>query len=258
MKFKLGDIVYVSDSAVALEAIAERSGLFTIRPGLRGKIVALPCNVHAYGVEFDCRIFKRSSNAAFEDADTGCHGKGKMGHCAYLPHRVLSTDKPVFKGLLDSIMNGEGLVYDTSRMQKQLESFVDKAGELTVSFNGVTASMFKRAIIVDHDDYETGGLMGPYEKMLQLPATQNSPSPIFGVVAKSVAKSQYIDLLDAMGYSNNFIDRYSERQFNKSLADISRDYAKVFDTLKSIGRAAEFTDPAGCLPLQDRDLLLLC
>ncbi len=53
-----------------------------LRTGLKGRVIGITNNGDKYAIEFEERIFSNSQSSYF---DSGCHGKGKLGHCAYIP-----------------------------------------------------------------------------------------------------------------------------------------------------------------------------
>ena len=53
-----------------------------LKTGMRGRVIGMTSSGDKYAIEFEERIFSKSQHSYF---DSGCHRKGRKGHCAYIP-----------------------------------------------------------------------------------------------------------------------------------------------------------------------------
>lgn len=76
---KNGSRVSLKKEALELPYMQECINLYEHMSGI---IVGMTVAGDKYAVEFDDRIF---SNSQYSYFNSGCHGKGALSHCAYIP-----------------------------------------------------------------------------------------------------------------------------------------------------------------------------
>jgi hypothetical protein len=88
MRLQVGMSVCTLSGVGRISYISRRSDYLTVKAGMTGRVLGFTVAGDKAAVEFDDEIFtnyliQRSS------LDHGCHGKGKLHHCIYIPTSYL-------------------------------------------------------------------------------------------------------------------------------------------------------------------------
>ena len=96
MIFKIGDRVSLKESALSLSYIIGRSTYTNMYEGKKGKIIGFTQNGDKLAIEFDDIVFTNYLEHQ-SSHDNGCHGKGKLHYCWYIPHNCIELIKQEIK-----------------------------------------------------------------------------------------------------------------------------------------------------------------
>lgn len=87
MNFKIGDRVSLRKEALSLSYIAARSWYTDMSEGKTGRVIgftqANTGKPMKLAIEFDTRVF--TSKEKRSKHDNGCHNRGKLHYCWYIP-----------------------------------------------------------------------------------------------------------------------------------------------------------------------------
>lgn len=91
--WKIGDRVALKESALSLPYVICRRWYTDMYAGKKGRIIGWTAKGDKLAIEFDEPVFtdmyRRSKH------DTGCHGKGKLHYCWYIPMECVEKDRYV-------------------------------------------------------------------------------------------------------------------------------------------------------------------
>ena len=96
MTFKVGDRVSLKKSALSISYIAGRHWYTNMYEGKQGKIIGFTANTGYNGtsnkvaIEFDDVVFTRPDGKK-SSHDNGCHGKGRVQYCWYIPAECIES-----------------------------------------------------------------------------------------------------------------------------------------------------------------------
>lgn len=89
--FRIGDRIVINNKIESVGYIQLRKWYSNCFSGMTGKIIGFTADGSKAAVEFDQIVFfdhktKRSSH------DNGCHGRGKLHYCWYIPIKCIDFD----------------------------------------------------------------------------------------------------------------------------------------------------------------------
>lgn len=79
----IGRRIYTKNEVQNIPYISKRSEYLRVVNGMEGTIVRIS-STGKIGIQFDAQIFSFTDDKQ-SALDCGCHGKGKVHHCIYLP-----------------------------------------------------------------------------------------------------------------------------------------------------------------------------
>lgn len=90
--YKIGDRVLLNESALSLSYIVGRRWYTNMYAGKMGTIIGTTADLSKLAIQFDDKVFV-APNGRRSTHDNGCHGRGKIGYCWYIPqiHVTLCT-----------------------------------------------------------------------------------------------------------------------------------------------------------------------
>ena len=106
--YRKGARVFLKEEALRLPYMSDCNNL---SKGMKGTIVGMTSSEDKYAIEFDEPIFTGMyKNTSYYNS--GCHGKGKMDHCAYIPIDMVfgfkhDIDEPFVVGFIDLDANSD-------------------------------------------------------------------------------------------------------------------------------------------------------
>lgn len=103
MDFKVEDRVVLKKKALSIAYIASRNWYTSMYEGKSGKVIGKTAAGDKIAVEFDTKVF--INGAQQSSHDNGCHGKGKLHYCWYIPVDCLELDTTTDEDLLLLLTN---------------------------------------------------------------------------------------------------------------------------------------------------------
>jgi hypothetical protein len=86
----IGTVVYLHKDALNLSYIAKRRSYTNMYENKKGKVIGYS-STGKVAVEFDDIVFT-NSHEKLSSHDNGCHGKGKLHYCWYIPEKFLRLE----------------------------------------------------------------------------------------------------------------------------------------------------------------------
>lgn len=86
--FKIGDRVSLRESALSLPYVIGRRTYTNMYAGKTGTIIGVTADRSKLAIEFDDVVFTNHTDR-WSTHDNGCHGKGKLHYCWYIPFGCL-------------------------------------------------------------------------------------------------------------------------------------------------------------------------
>lgn len=89
-KFKIGDRIALNDYGMKLPYVMSRLFYTNMYEGKKGTVIGYS-GTGKVAVEFDDIVFTQSEKR-ISSHNNGCHGKGKLNYCWYLPEIALEFE----------------------------------------------------------------------------------------------------------------------------------------------------------------------
>jgi hypothetical protein len=103
MKYVKGERVALLGSALSLDYLAKRNFYIIMYAGMSGTVLGYNAKGDKLAIQFDDMIFPNHL-VKLSSFDNGCHGRGKMHHCTYIPEEMVTNQ---FMEVVLSIVNEE-------------------------------------------------------------------------------------------------------------------------------------------------------
>ena len=88
MKFEIGERVSLMKGALSVYYIVCRSFYTNMYEGKKGKVIGY-AETGKVAVEFEDKVFTDSTRKSSHN--NGCHGRGKVNYCWYIPEEYLES-----------------------------------------------------------------------------------------------------------------------------------------------------------------------